>query len=95
MLHIASPGRLGIVLAVYDPGQGSTPPGKATEGLHTVMDWTAGIAISIVVICAIGVGVQLGASYFGHGQPRLAGLMYVGAGAIIVTSAAKIVGGLT
>lgn len=87
---------LTVVLAVpYDPGTGTPPPRGAELGFQTVMNWVAWGALAVVVICAIGAGVQIAASYFGHGQPKLAGLLYVGVGALVVSTAGALVGGIS
>jgi hypothetical protein len=85
----------GVLALPHNPGSGTAPPAGATAGLNTIMDWTAYVAIAVLVICAIGTGVMLAASYFGHGSPKLAGLLYVGGGAIVVAGAASLVGGIT
>jgi hypothetical protein len=80
-----------IVLAVYDPGAGTEPPGKAATGMHTIMDWAAAIGLALCVVAGIGAGVMLAMSYFGHGSPKIGALGWVCAAVAVVSSAAPIV----
>lgn len=86
--------RLAAVLAVYSPNPGAPLPGTAGTGLHTIMDWVATIGIALIVCGAIGAGVLLAMSAFGHGQARVGALGWVAGGAIVAGSAAAFVGAL-
>jgi hypothetical protein len=83
-----------IVLAVYDPGAGTEPPGNAATAMHTIMDWAAAIGLALCVVSAIGAGVMLAMSYYGHGSPKLGAIGWVCAGVALVSSAAPIVNGI-
>lgn len=83
--------RQAVLAAAYDPGAGKEPPSKASSGMHTIMDWSAGIGLALCVVAAIGAGVLLAMSYFGHGSPKIAALGWVCAGVAVVSSAAPIV----
>jgi hypothetical protein len=83
-----------IVAAVYDPKGGKEPPGKAATGMHTIMDWAAAIGLALCVVSAVGAGVMLAMSYFGHGSPKIAAIGWVCAGVAVVSSAAPIVNGI-
>jgi hypothetical protein len=80
-----------VLAAAYDPKGGTEPPGNAATGMHTIMDWAAGIGLAICVVSAIGAGVMLAMSYFGHGSPKLGAIGWVCAAVALVSSAAPIV----
>ncbi|GAB4082766.1 hypothetical protein GCU67_20290 [Modestobacter muralis] len=91
---LASANTAGLdVLAVIDPGEGTAPPGS--EGLVTIVNWVAWVAVGLCVVGVICAGVgMLFAGRRGEGGEQAVKLGWVMAGSIVIGGAAGLVGAL-
>ena len=79
------------VLAVLDPGEGVAPPGS--EGLVTIVNWVAWVAVALCVVGVIVAGIgMLFAGRRGEGGEQASKLGWVLAGSIVIGGASALVG---
>jgi hypothetical protein len=78
---------------IPDPGRGVAPPGS--DGVLTIIKWTAWVAFGVCVLGVIIAGAMMAiSSRRGEGGEHMSRLGWVFGGAIVIGSASGLVGAL-
>jgi hypothetical protein len=82
-----------VLAAVPDPGGGEAPPGS--EGFLTILSWAAWIASGVCVAGVLITGGRMAInSRRGEGGEHAGNLAWVMGGAIVIGSAAALIGAI-